>query len=97
MPFFLRFNLHINWSTTFFILNLAFVDLLYSTISLSMYTFQHMHKRWDWGINFCKLSGNITYTIAYADWMSVAMVAASRSIGDYYNMMLVRYQSQSEF
>ena len=51
-----RFKLHVNWSTIVFILNLAFVDLLYCMIGIPHYSLMLVHKKWDWGANACKKS-----------------------------------------
>ena len=75
-----RFNLHKNWATTGFILNLAFSDLLYCICCLTINPILYMSKKWVWGLAFCKFYANIIYSTAYSAWMSVAMVAASRCI-----------------
>ena len=75
-----KFNLHNNWSTTGFILNLAFSDMLYCACCMSINTILYMRKRWDWGLPLCRFYANIIYSNAYSAWMSVAMVAASRCV-----------------
>ena len=75
-----RFNLHNNWVTNGFILNLAFSDLLYCLCVCSINTILYMRKKWVWGLTFCKIFANIIYSTAYSAWLSVAMVAVSRCI-----------------
>ena len=76
-----RFNLHkVSRSNTVFILNLAFWDFLYCGINLPFYSLQYLHQSWDWGLTLCIVYSNIRYINAFADWMSVALIAASRCI-----------------
>ena len=39
--------------------------------------FIHFHRTWEWGLISCQFLANILHIIYYAEWMSVAMVAAS--------------------
>ena len=39
-----------------------------------------MRKKWVWGLTFCKIFANVIYSTAYSAWLSVAMVAVSRSV-----------------
>ena len=73
-----RFNLRTNWPTTVFILNLALADLLYCLINLPLLALQKSGHDWNLGLTFCKIIANIRYSNAYADWMSLAMIAVSR-------------------
>ena len=73
-----RFNLHNNWPTTSFILNLAFADLFYCATVLPIAAIVYFRQKWDWGLPLCKLYGNNMKISAYSAWMSVAMVAFSR-------------------
>ena len=75
-----RFNLHLHWTTTIFILNLAFADSLYCAINLPLYAMQYLKKRWIWGSDLCYITTAFRYINAFADWMSVAMIAVSRCI-----------------
>lgn len=78
--YFFRFNLHLNWPTTFFILNLALTDLLYCVIVLPVYALQYFQKGWYLGKHFCIIIANFQLMNEFVCWMSVAMVGASRSI-----------------
>ena len=73
-----RFGLDISWSTTVFVLNLAFADLLTFVVNLPIYPMLKRTHKWTYGIKMCILSMNIRYGIAYTNWMSVAMIAVSR-------------------
>ena len=75
-----RFHLHNQWPTTFFILNLAFSDLLYCTFSLTMYAYEYFQMKWNLGLLFCKLLATFRYIISYSCWISVAMIAVTRCI-----------------
>ena len=75
-----RFNLHLHWTTTIFILNLAFADSLYCAINLPLYAMQYLKMRWIWGPDLCYITTAFRYVNAFADWMSVAMIAVSRCI-----------------
>lgn len=75
-----RFNLHLHWTTTIFILNLAFADLLYCAINLPLYAVQYLQQRWIFGPTVCYLTTAFRYINAFADWMCVAMIAVSRCI-----------------
>lgn len=75
-----RFNLHSHWTTTIFILNLAFADLLYCAISLPIYAVQYLSERFTMGENMCLVATVFRYINAFADWMCVAMIALSRCI-----------------
>ena len=79
-----RFGFHKSWSTdatTMFILNLAFSDFLYCGISLPLYAMQYFSKRWPLGLTECKIFAAIRYMNAFADWMSLGLVAVSRCMG----------------
>ena len=65
-----RFNLHINWSTTAFILNLAFADILYCVFNLSILSSVYLRKRWDWGEVLCKIHANVMFSNAYSGLFS---------------------------
>ena len=75
-----RFNLHLHWTTTIFILNLAFADSLYCAINLPLYAMQYLKQRWTWGPDLCYITTAFRYINAFADWMSVAMIAVSRCV-----------------
>ena len=75
-----RFNLHNNFSTNIFILNLALADFLYCFLCLSVHTILFIYKKWVWGFNVCIIFANIVHANAYSCWLSVAMIALSRCI-----------------
>ena len=75
-----RFNLHLHWTTTIFILNLALADFLYCAVNLPLYALQYLHQRWIWGHTLCYITTAFRYINAFADWMSVSMIAVSRCI-----------------
>ncbi len=75
-----RFNLHKGWTTTIFILNLAFADMLYCIVNLPFYAMTYLKYGWFWGSFLCKASTGIRYITAFADWMSLGMVAVSRCL-----------------
>ena len=60
---------------TVFILNLAFADLTYCLINLPIDVLHKLHYRWEWSLPVCQFVANIRYSNAYADWMSLAMIA----------------------
>ena len=74
-----RFGLQIN-STTIFILNLAFSDLLYCAINLPMYATQYLARSWPLGSNLCYANAVFRYINAFGDWVSVGIIAVSRCI-----------------
>ena len=71
-----RYNL--DWPMTVFILNLAFADLTYCLINLPIDVLRKLQYRWEWSLPVCQFVANIRYSNAYADWMSIAMVAVCR-------------------
>ena len=73
-----RFNLHKRFSDKIFILNLAFADLMYCGIDLSLNAYQYFYPKWEWGIFSCQIISNIRFSNPFAEWMSLALVAASR-------------------
>ena len=75
-----RFNLHKNWSTTAFILNLAFGDLLYCILNFSHHAMLSIHKKWDFGTPLCKIYPVFLNANVYSCFISVAMIAVSRFI-----------------
>ena len=75
-----KFNLHRNWITTIFVINLAFADFLYCTVNLPLYALNYLNQGWFWGKNLCQISTAFRYVNAFADWMSVAMIAVSRCL-----------------
>ena len=60
---FYRFNLHLHWTTTIFILNLALADFLYCVVNLPLYALQYLHQRWIWGPNLCYYTAGDSRTI----------------------------------
>ena len=60
---------------TVFILNLASADLTYCLINLPIDVLQKLQYRWKWSLPVCQFVANIRYSNAYADWMSLAMIA----------------------
>ena len=74
-----RFGLQIN-STTIFILNLAFSDLLYCAINLPMYATQYLARIWPLGSSLCYANAVFRYINAFGDWVSVGIIAVSRCI-----------------
>ena len=75
-----RFGLEYSWTTTIFVLNLAFVDLLYSAICLPLRALQFFCKGWFWGETVCKMIAIFDYITAGTEFLSVAMVALSKCI-----------------
>lgn len=73
-----RFNLHRNWSTTIFIINLAVADFLYCILNLPFYALNYFYHGWFWGKTLCITTTGFRYINAFADWMCVAMIAVSR-------------------
>lgn len=67
-------------STTLFILNLAFSDLLYCTFNLPMYSMQFFMGWWPLGHTACVVSAAIRYVNAFADWLSLGFIALSRCV-----------------
>ena len=67
MPFhfFSRFNLHTHWTTTVFILHLAFVDFLYCIVCLPLYSVQYLAINPLFGQSFCYWVAALKYTINY--------------------------------
>ncbi len=72
-----RFGFERDWRdpTTLFILNLALSDLLYCVINLPLYAVQFFSGRWPWGASSCVASAAFRYVNAFADWMSLALIA----------------------
>ena len=60
---------------TVFILNLASADLTYCLINLPIDVLRKLQYRWKWSLPVCQFVANIRYSNAYADWMSLAMIA----------------------
>ena len=73
--FYMHRIMFLNWPMTVFILNLAFADLLYCSINLPIYVVHQLQYEWKWNLPFCQFIANIRYSNAYADWMSLAMIA----------------------
>ena len=73
-----RFNLHLQWKSTIFVLNLAFADLLYCAIHLPVYVLHYFLHTWDWGFLLCYISASFRFITCYAEWMGIALVAVSR-------------------
>ena len=71
--FLTRFNLHMHWTTTIFIISLALADLLYCSIHLPLYAMQFFTHRWILGETLCFAFSAFRYINAFADWMSVGM------------------------
>ena len=75
-----RFGLHLQWSSTVFVLNLAFADLLYCAIELPVIAIHYLHQTWDWGFASCYFTASFRYLISYVEWMSIAWIAFTRCI-----------------
>ena len=75
-----RFGLHLQWTSTVFVLNLAFADLLYCMINLPVYAIHYFHHTWDWGFLSCYISASFRYLVSYVEWISVAWIAFTRCI-----------------
>ena len=75
-----RFGLHLQWSSTVFVLNLAFADFLYCIINLPVYAIHYFHHTWDWGFPLCYISASFRYLVSYVEWTSVAWIAFTRCI-----------------
>ena len=75
-----RFGLHLQWSSTVFVLNLAFADLLYCAIELPVIAIHYLHQTWDWGFASCYITASFRYLISYVEWMSIAWIAFTRCI-----------------
>ena len=41
---------------------------------------QYLKQRWTWGADLCYITTAFRYINAFADWMSVAMIAVSRCV-----------------
>ena len=73
--FYIRFNLHLHWTTTNFILSLAFAELLYCIINLPMTAMQLFYQRWIFGETLCFAIAAFRHINAFADWMSIGTVS----------------------
>ena len=75
------FGLHRNWNTmNLFILNLAFVDLLYCLINLPTYAVQRLRREFPFGLTLSHIFPAYTNMNAFASWMSTGLVAMSRCL-----------------
>lgn len=54
--------------------------MLYCCINLPLYSIQYLMRAWPFGYDFCYVSTAIRYFNAFADWMSLALIAFSRCI-----------------
>ena len=76
LPIF-RFNLHKNWITTSFVLNLAISDILYSVF----YFIGNIDGIWTYKYSCYVVRKLIGNTLLYSEWMSIAMIAVVRCNG----------------
>ena len=66
-------------TATVFILNLAVADLLYCLVNLPLYYSQYDNPEvWKNSTMGCRAASLLRYTIAAADWMSLAGIALNR-------------------
>ena len=72
-----RFNLHKNWITTSFVLNLAISDILYSVF----YFVGNIDGIWTYKYSCYVVRKLIGNTLLYSEWMSIAMIAVVRCNG----------------
>lgn len=59
-------------------MNLAMADLIYCLISLPSYAINYLYGGWFWGKTSCQITAILRYVNAYAEWLSVAMIAVIR-------------------
>ena len=87
-----RYGFQIGWRTnTVFILNLAFNELLYCTLNLPSYASTYLKRGWPFGYNLCGMSLAFIQVNAYADWISLGLIALSRC------MCLIKQTAWSRF
>ena len=74
------FGLDRSWTTTtVFIINLAVADFLYCLVNLPLYSVQYFFRWWPLGHSVCRFQAAFRYMTAFSDWMSLGLVAFSRS------------------
>ena len=75
-----RFNLSFHGSSLIFVLNLAFCDLIYCSFHLPTHAVQFFSQAPIWGNVMCIATSSFRGITAYADWMSVGIIAVSRCL-----------------
>ena len=75
-----RFNLSLHGSSLILVLNLAFCDLIYCSIHLPTHAVQFFSQVPIWGNVMCIATSSFREITAYADWMSVGIIAVSRCL-----------------
>ena len=66
-------------TATVFILNLAVADLLYCLVNLPLYYSQYdKPELWKRSPVGCRVAALLRYTVAAADWMTLAAIAVNR-------------------
>ncbi|TRY76927.1 hypothetical protein TCAL_13052 [Tigriopus californicus] len=68
-------------TATILIMNLAFADFVYCLVNLPLYSIQYWSGRWPFGGTACRYFAAFRYWNAFAEWMSLAIIALSRCIG----------------
>ena len=56
-------------------------DLLYCTFNLPLYAVQYLRQEWPFSSGMCYAFAAFRFINAYADWMSLALIAVSRCMG----------------
>ena len=78
---FYRYGLERGWRTnTVFILHLAFAELVYCTFNLPSYAATYLSRGWPFGYTLCGISSAFIHMTAYADWISLGLIALSRCL-----------------
>lgn len=75
-----KFDLHLSWDTNCFIINLALADFLYCFINLPLYCLSFFYKGWYWGEIACYLFVGFRHINAFAEWLSVSIIAVTRCL-----------------
>ena len=74
----IRFHFHDKWSSTYFILNLAFVDLVLSVVFLPIQAHQLIVRKWPWGMTSCRIMAMAYYSNSFLSFMSVVLIQIDR-------------------
>ena len=76
-----RYGFHRNYyTTTVFVLHLAFVDLCCCIILGPIYVSMYLPQIWPWGASFCQLVYPIILFFTFIDWASLGLIACTRCI-----------------
>ena len=77
-----RHGLERGWRTnTVFVLHLAFAEVLYCAFNLPSYAATYLYRGWPFGYILCGVSSAFIHMNAYADWISLGLIALSRCLG----------------